>query len=150
MQTVTAFVSTLVALSLGVERVIEILKGFSAYLRQDPDPAVDPTGRQAARRRAIIQILAALIGTGTAFLIGPDAFLSSLHGMADSAWKKWGLAALLGLMASGGSAFWNHVLDIVDSVKKTKEDIQTAAAQQRLRATVQARSVPQAALPMGP
>jgi hypothetical protein len=126
MQTLTSFLTALIALSVGVERIVEVLKGFVSWLRKDPDPTMDPGGRRAARRRAILQILAALIGTGTVFAIGPETFLSTLP--LAGPWQRWAAAVLLGVMASGGSAFWNHALDVLDAVKKTREGLVVAQA----------------------
>lgn len=145
MQTLTSFLTALVALSVGVERVVEVLKGFVSWLRQDPDPSVDPDGRRAARRRAVLQILAALIGTGTALAIGPERFFPGLTEPGD--WRRWAVAVLLGVMASGGSAFWNHALDVLDAVKKTREGLAVAQADTnaeaaRLRLRAQALGTP--------
>jgi len=133
MDTLTAFLSAMIALSAAVERVVEILKGMSQRLREDPDPRKDPQGKGAARRRLVLQVLAALAGATAALTIGPQNFLKVLPDGGYQSPVRWISAAFIGLMASGGSAFWNHLLDIVGAIKNVKEGL--AAAQQAPVAT---------------
>jgi len=141
MDTLTAFLSAMIALSAAVERVVEILKGMFQRLREDPDPRTDLQGKGAARRRLVLQVLAALAGTVAALTIGPQNFLKSLPDGGYESPVRWIAAVFIGLMASGGSAFWNHALDIVGAIKNAKESL--AAAQQ---APVAMKPVP----PRGP
>src|SRR5215471_5198636 len=141
MEPLTAFLSAMIALSVAVERVVEIIKGMSQRLREDPDPRTDPQGKGAARRRLVLQVLAALAGTVAALTIGPRNFLNVLPAGGYESPIRWIEALFIGLMASGGSAFWNHTLDIVGAIKNVKESL--AAAQQ---APVATKPVP----PRGP
>ena len=141
MDTLTAFLSAMIALSAAVERVVEIIKGMSQRLRDDPDPRTDPQGKRAAHRRLVLQVLAALAGAAAALTIGPQNFLKVLPAEGYESPIRWIAAVFIGLMASGGSAFWNHLLDIVGAIKNVKEGL--AEAQQ---APVAPKPVP----PRGP
>jgi hypothetical protein len=141
MDTLTAFLSAMIALSAAVERVVEIIKGMSRRLREDPDPRTDPQGKEAARRRLVLQVLAALAGAAAALTIGPQNFLKTIPTEGYGSPVRWAAAIFIGLMASGGSAFWNHLLDIVGAIKNVKEGL--VAAQQ---APVASKPVP----PRGP
>jgi hypothetical protein len=121
MDQLTAFLSSMIALSVGVERVVEVLKGFSKTLREDPQN--DPGGTRAARRRAVLQIIAVLAGTAVAALIGPHHFFNSIPDDGYRCLTRWIGSLLLGCMASGGSALWNHALDIVGAIKSAREQV---------------------------
>jgi hypothetical protein len=120
MNSLTQFICSMLALSIGVERIVEILKELIYPLRDDPNQNV--SGKLATRRRVTLQILATIAGTITALIIDPHNFISSLptgEGLGSVA--RWTSSLLIGLMASGGSAFWNHALDIIAAVKSVKE-----------------------------
>jgi hypothetical protein len=109
---------SMIALSMGVERVVEIIKGMVPWLR-----TADPDNDKDSWRCLVLQVMAAIAGGVIAGVTGPQNFLPWLKG--DSG--LWGVPSciLLGLMASGGSAFWNHALDIVGAIKDTKEHLET-------------------------
>jgi drug/metabolite transporter (DMT)-like permease len=48
-------------------------------------------------------------------------------GAAIEHWQNWLSWILSGLLVSGGSAFWNHALDIVQAAKVQKEQAVNAA-----------------------
>lgn len=107
----TTFVTAMVALSIGTERIVEIIKGMISQL----------DGHDTW-----IQSVAVAAGAVIALVIGPHELLAVVPaGGFDTAARYWG-AALLGLMASGGSAFWNHALDILGAIKDTKEKVAAA------------------------
>lgn len=107
-----SIVGLLVALSVASERLVEIIKGSWPYLSTEKsDPAAE------GRRQAGLQLLAVLAGIATAFLARPaipDALLPTTN--------TWAIIAL-GLLASGGSGFWNSILSYVLEVKNLKESI---------------------------
>jgi|SRR5581483_10701807 len=126
MDDLTGFFTSMIALSVGVERVVEMIKGIVPPLRADPDPATDKDGSKAARRRVVLQALAAMVGALAAYFIGCHRFLPKLL-PEDLPFGPHVLgSAVLGLMSSGGSAFWNHLLDIVGAIKTTREKIAKA------------------------
>jgi drug/metabolite transporter (DMT)-like permease len=118
-----SLLTAMVALSVGVERVVEIVKGFSAWLRSDPDPSTDPDGRKAAWRRLTLQSIAMFSGTAIVATIEPQRFLPTILPAEPNPTQFWAASVLLGLMASGGSAFWNHALDLIGAAKSAKEAV---------------------------
>jgi len=105
-------VSLLVALSVASERLVEIIKGLIPALNQEN---TDPT--KEGWRKAGLQVLAVAAGITTAFLASPvipDIFIPK--GVTGN--------LALGLLASGGSGFWNSVLSYVTKAK----DVKTAEA----------------------
>ncbi len=109
-----ATVALLVALSIASERLVEIIKGAVPPLNQEnPDPAKE------GRRKAALQFLAVLAGIVTTWLAWPA--IDSMEGLKLPANRVMGILAL-GLLASGGSGFWNSVLTYVTQVKDIKEE----------------------------
>ena len=116
----TAIVTLILALSVASERLVEIIKGFIPVL----DKTNTTDEKAEARRRSYLQILAVLSGILTAFLAQdyiPKEIADSMRG-----WSILGL----GLLASGGSGFWNSVLTYVTKVK----DIKTVEADAKTKA----------------
>ncbi|MFP5234323.1 MAG: hypothetical protein ACLGSD_00350 [Acidobacteriota bacterium] len=124
MDKLSALVATILAVSIASERIVEILKGlFPGLWLFEPR-----TGNPEARRCAAIHVLAGLCGVFVAWASGID--ILTLLGMSRS--PNGGSAshmlgyAIVGLLASGGSAFWNHVLDILQAAKVQREQQATA------------------------
>jgi tetrahydromethanopterin S-methyltransferase subunit C len=119
MSGLAAFAGIMVAISMAVERCVEILKGLSPYLSlPNPDPKKD------GRRAAALQTLAVIFGTiiaelSTSQIKGAVPVFSSAFGDWE---RTLGTCALIGFMASGGSAFWNHVLDLIGALKIQQEE----------------------------
>lgn len=117
------FVAAMFALSVGVERIIEIGKNIAtalcARLALKLPPWFEKKGEAASppARSAIIQFIAALIGCGMVFFIGSEQFL----GTKLAGFEKLLMSVLLGTMSSGGSAFWNQALSLVSAAKQTRE-----------------------------
>ena len=106
----TAIVGVILALSIASERLVEIIKGFIPGLdKQDSDPKAE------GRRRSYLQILAVLSGVLTAFL-ARDYIPPEIAKPTES-----GAILGLGLLASGGSGFWNSVLTYVTKAKDLKK-----------------------------
>jgi membrane glycosyltransferase len=110
MEKLTAVVSLLVALSVAAERLVEIVKGMIPRLNlEHADPKTE------AWRRCCLQLMAILAGIVTVYL-SRRAIPAGLVNLDDVA----GVFAL-GLLASGGSGFWNSILTYVAKVKEVKE-----------------------------
>lgn len=124
MDKLSALVATILAVSIASERLVEILKGlFPGSWLFEPR-----TGNPEARRCAAIHVLAGLCGVFVAWASGIDilALLGMSHSPnGGSAFHMLGYA-VVGLLASGGSAFWNHVLDILQAAKVQQEQQATA------------------------
>ncbi|RXH56691.1 hypothetical protein [Granulicella sibirica] len=117
MNTLTTFLATMLGISIAVERVIEILKGWLTnfwLFKTNPDSAKE------AQRIAFIHVLSGICGA----LIAACGKLTVLPNVPADSWLSWMIA---GLLASGGSAFWNHALDLVKATKVTSEQGAIAA-----------------------
>jgi len=102
-------VGLLAGLSVASERLVEIIKGLVPFLNeQSPDPKAE------GRRRAALLLLAIVAGVVTAFVAG-QAFPDSVHIPPGPLGK-----ITLGLLASGGSGFWNSILTYVNKAKDVK------------------------------
>lgn len=107
----STIVSVLVALSVASERLVEIIKGLFAFLNKENS---DPTKERL--RRVALQALAVAAGIVTALLAHP-AIKDVVPGLSG----HWTGILALGLLASGGSGFWNAVLGYVLNVKDIKK-----------------------------
>jgi hypothetical protein len=105
----TAIVTLILALSVASERLVEIIKGaFPKLDQRKTDEA------QETRRRTFLQILA--VGSGVL-----TAWLASVYLPAEIVTPTEPLKILgLGLLASGGSGFWNSILDYFTGLKDIK------------------------------
>jgi O-antigen/teichoic acid export membrane protein len=108
----TAMVGLLIALSVASERFVEIIKGIIPFLNKENS---DET--KEGLRRAALQVLAVVAGVITAFLARPTIPESIIPAKVTGAWP----ILALGLLASGGSGFWNSVLTYVTKVKDIKK-----------------------------
>ncbi len=105
-----AIIGMMIALSIAAERVVEITKGVIPALgmvRADP--------KQEKRRKAMLQLLAVGSGIGVTFLSAPM--------LAESLPPQWSSTTgiiVIGLLASGGSGFWNAILSYLLQLKDVK------------------------------
>ena len=107
-----AIVGLLIALSVASERLVEIVKGMIPALNKENSSA-----KKEGWRRATLQVLAVVAGVATAFLARPAIPAGILPAEATGDWP----IIALGLLASGGSGFWNSVLTYVANVKDIKK-----------------------------
>ena len=107
----TTVLALLVALSVASERLAEIIKGVFPCLNQE-----NADSKKERWRKIALQVLAGGCGVFTAFVAGP-----AIRGVAPEAWTTGGGLVALGLLASGGSGFWNAVLGYVKNVKDIKK-----------------------------
>ena len=105
----TTVISLLVALSIASERLVDIIKGVIPWLNQ---PRVRPADE--GWRKAALQVLAVIAGITTAWL--SSAAIPKGVGIPDD----WTGTLALGLLASGGSGFWNSILTYVTKAKDVK------------------------------
>jgi len=104
-------VALLVALSVASERLVEIVKGMIPSLNQEN---TDPT--KEGWRKATLQFLGVGSGILSAILAGP-----AVKETVGDAWNTMPVLLALGLLASGGSGFWNAILTYIKLVKDIKE-----------------------------
>ena len=116
------FLLCMLALSIATERVTEMIKQW-----------LGPTiGRflSPARYAAAVQLIAIASGVFVSALsgrnpIGVPGFEAYQWGKTEN-WLAW---VVTGILVSGGSAIWNHLLDILQAAKATKElAVQAASA----------------------
>lgn len=114
---IASVVALALVLSVAVERVIEILKGLIPALAT---PQINP--KLENFRGAVIHLLAVAIGTLAARGGGIDLFQKITGVASNNNHIRWICGYVLcGLIAAGGSAFWNHILDILRSSKIKSE-----------------------------
>ena len=108
------FLAFLFTLSVATERLVEIIKGLlpSNWLSEKHEDAA-----KERRRKTLLQILAVGAGIITAWL--SSSFYSADLVKPYSSFN----VVVLGLLASGGSGFWNslatYVLDVKDIQKQS-------------------------------
>jgi len=110
----TTIISLLVALSIASERLVDIIKGLIPWLNQPRPKSVEEGWRKAA-----LQLLAVAAGITTAWLANPVVPDFIPHDFVGK--------LALGLLASGGSGFWNSILAYVTKAK----DLKAAEAENR-------------------
>jgi hypothetical protein len=120
----STFFTLMAAMSIAAERVVEILKGIFPSLA-----TTDTDANKERRRHMMLQVVAALAGIAVAAttrtqlnsalgnILQPDSNIWSLSNMGSMAMKY----SIIGVMVSGGSAMWNHALDIVGALKTGQE-----------------------------
>lgn len=107
--TLPSVITLLIALSVATERFVEIIKNLWPWLDAHQE---DP--RAEGRRRAALQGLAVVGGVAITVLAGP------VVGEVMPGETRWLTLVGLGLLASGGSGFWNSMLTYVVSLKELK------------------------------
>jgi hypothetical protein len=112
----TILVTLLATLSVAVERAVEIFKGFVPYLNQTLNP-----GSAENRRRALLQVIAVIFGTIASYLAkGQIQAIGAARWLTDQSLHYAGYV-IVGCLTAGGSAFWNHILDIIGALKTQQE-----------------------------
>jgi uncharacterized membrane protein YcjF (UPF0283 family) len=110
----TIFLTQMIGLSVATERVTETAKqwlgpGLSAHLGQD-------------RYNGAIQTIAIVSGIFVTALSGLNPINIPLYKPFDwgnkADWLAW---VVTGVLVSGGSAVWNHLLDMLQAAKVQKE-----------------------------
>lgn len=113
METITLLISYVVGIAVASERVVEMIKGVFPILWQAKD---DP--KEEAMRRSLLQGLSIVISVGAAFA-ATAALPNELKALG---WLERAPGTIaLGLMAAGGSGFWNAVLTLVGNIKDIKK-----------------------------
>lgn len=110
MEKLVTIVGLIVALSVASERLVDIVKGVIRPLNE-----VFQDRYKESLRRAAIQGLAVVAGIATSLLARPVIAEVVPLPQPELLWL-----VALGLLASGGSSFWNAVLAYVLSVKELK------------------------------
>ncbi len=110
----TTMVSLLIAVSIASERLVEIIKGFVPYLNtENVDPILE------GRRKSYLQLFAIVSGILTS-LFAYSVITEVIDGLFKDIPHALTIIAI-GLLASGGSGFWNSILTYLLKVKDIKE-----------------------------
>jgi O-antigen/teichoic acid export membrane protein len=106
----TVLVSLILALSIASERLVEIIKGVFPFLNVE-----NKNETLEGWRRASLHVLAVLSAIAT-------AYLSADYIPKEVADPAKGIGVLgLGLLASGGSSFWNSIATYMLKLKDLKK-----------------------------
>jgi len=140
----TLFLTQMIGLSVASERVTETIKGWIGPILK---------GWSAQRYAAAIQCVAVLSGMAVTAMSGLNPLripqFNAFDWLNRADWLSW---IVTGILVSGGSAFWNHLLDILQATKVQKEQLAslaTSAANAATNATMAAQQAA-AAAPVGP
>jgi hypothetical protein len=111
LETLTAFVTVLLALSVASERLVELIKGFSEHL----------TGKKVeagVERKRQLQIHGLSLLTSAIVV-----WLSQDYIVATLKLTNWNVpqATAFTILASGGSSMWNSILSYLLSIKNLKQ-----------------------------
>lgn len=110
MERLISLLSIVVTLSIVTERIVEIIKGIIpslSVLKEDP--------RQEARRRLTLQLMAVVSGVISTYLAREMQLIDS------AVLDTWLGIICFGLLASGGSGFWNSISSYVMQAKDLKK-----------------------------
>lgn len=107
MNQLSTITGLIITLSVTSERLVEIIKGMVPFLNEEKQ---DP--KQEGLRHAALQALAMVAGVFIAWLASP-AIPTDVYNIANDWWSIW----VIGLLASGGSGFWNSILGYVSKLK---------------------------------
>jgi hypothetical protein len=124
---ISSIVTLLAALSVASERLVEIVKGLFSFLS-----AENPDATRERWRKTTLQILALVAGLLTAWLTKDTSAVKALIPDTTLAWIP------LGLLASGGSGFWNSIQTYLAKAKELKKaevenkKVQTASLKRTL------------------
>ncbi|MEK7102758.1 MAG: hypothetical protein AAB870_00225 [Patescibacteria group bacterium] len=121
-------VSMILALSIASERLVDIIKGWNSFLNTK---SLDP--KRENMRKTCTHILSLVSGCLTVFLAWGFLPGEFTEGLAVPQQLMAGFA--LGLLASGGSSFWNSILTYMLGVKEMKKLEVTS-----MRATTESQS----------
>lgn len=112
-QNLPTIITLLIVLSVAAERFVEILKGFFHSLSERKT-----VPRLEAMRQAKLHALAIVGGIGVT-LLAWDVVAAVFGGTPTRSENVMTIVAL-GLLASGGSGFWNTILTHVMNIKEMK------------------------------
>ena len=130
MDPVISLITLIMAISLAGERLVTLLKTMIPWLADDPNAQKSSTERPEIWRKSVVMLLAFFSCWLTAELVK-----ESVEASAKSEFSKLP-AVFLGLLASGGSAFWTSLLGYTKAVR----DIKVQQNQQEQINTLQQKS----------
>ena len=138
LETLTSFVTVLLALSVASERLVELVKGMIPTLNgQKPDADVE-------RKRQLAIHWMSLAASVVAVFLAQDYIITTLHltKATDIHILPLGLGQFVAfsIISSGGSSMWNSILTYLLSLKNLKQ--QDVIAGQKVGNADLARGLP--------
>jgi hypothetical protein len=118
---ITSIITLLGAMSLSVERVVEIIKNILPFLAEKQSST-----RKENYRIAALHFIAAFVGGIIAWVAQEQIQPMLSHIFTTPGIIGFSGCCIIGLLASGGSGFWNQCLSIVEEVNNAKH-LQTQA-----------------------
>lgn len=115
LDTLPALITLLIALSVASERAVEIVKGLVAFL----DTTHTDSHRERLRRMSL-HLLGVAAGIGIAAVTWPILAEVLAQPQQAAPGRDWPTILALGLLASGGSGFWNTMLSYALNLKELK------------------------------
>lgn len=113
MDTIILLISYVAGIAVASERIVEMVKGVFPILWQAKN---DP--KEEAFRRSLLQGLSIAISVAAAFT-ATAALPNELKALG---WVERSSGTIaLGLMAAGGSGFWNALLTLLQNIKDLKK-----------------------------
>lgn len=138
LETLTSFVTVLLALSVASERLVELVKGmFPSLNGQKPEADVE-------RKRQLIIHWMSLGASFVVVFLAQDYIIETLHLGKSTDWSYLPLGpgqfVVFSILSSGGSSVWNSILTYLLSLKNLKR--QDAETSQKVGNTDLAKSLP--------
>lgn len=106
-------IGLIVALSVAAERLVEITKGTIPILGT---PRVNQ--QQERWRKSALQVLAIISGIAVSFMAEP-----MISGALPPNWHNTTGILVIGLLASGGSGFWNALMTYLLQLKDIQKTV---------------------------
>jgi len=124
---ISTLVSVILATSVAGERLVTLIKTFAPSLEGPPGEVPDGSINQKTRK-IVLMVLSFICCTVTAYFVGLINYIPDPK-VPATAFKLnfW----LLGLLATGGSAFWTNLLGYISAIK----DVHKQAAAETKRKT---------------
>jgi hypothetical protein len=120
----TTLLTVVLAVSLAGERLVTYVKTMIPWLAEEQKTEAKEVDLTRDRNRRVIVLLLALAASWLAasFLVEEAWTVAALWGKVPIASSNATIPVpLLGLLASGGSAFWNNILGFTKAAKDTKQ-----------------------------
>lgn len=127
--TIQNFLLSMVGLSVAAERVTETIKQWICPTAG----SANPKGLSAATVQ-LIAIVSGIIVTALSTL-NPLGIKNADFSYQNLGWRNvhmWLNWIVTGILVSGGSAFWNHLLDMLQAAKVQKEKLAYGTAPQQV------------------
>ncbi|MES2651068.1 MAG: hypothetical protein V4663_04975 [Bacteroidota bacterium] len=114
MDSIISLITLILAISLAGERLVTLIRTLIPALADDPNAIKSPKAKAEIVRKSIVMLLAFLCCWLTAFMVKDNMEVSTTSEFAKFP------SVFLGLLASGGSAFWTSLLGYTKAARDIK------------------------------